>query len=153
MGVGPVSVVNAQSLAEERGRRLSRRKAAPVPGYETTVAVALRGAGTATSVAGALVGDRGRIVGIDGFAVDVPAEGRLIVLRNRDVPGVIGRVGTVLGEAGMNIGVYHQSRRPGDGMALAAIGVDQPPSAAVVAQLAALPEVTDVRVVVLDGDD
>ena len=153
MGVGPVSVVNAQSLAEERGMRLSRRKAGPVPGYETTVTVALRGAGTATSVAGALVGDRGRIVGIDGFAVDVPAEGRLIVLRNRDVPGVIGRVGTVLGEAGMNIGVYHQSRRPGDGMALAAIGVDQPPSAAVVAQLAALPEVTDVRVVTLDGED
>jgi D-3-phosphoglycerate dehydrogenase len=151
MGVGPVSVVNAQSLAEERGMRLSRRKAAPVPGYETTVAVALRGAGTATTVAGALVGDRGRIVGIDGFAVDVPAEGRLIVLRNRDVPGVIGRVGTVLGEAGMNIGVYHQSRRPDDGMALAAIGVDQPPSAEVVARLAALPEVTDVRVALLDA--
>lgn len=131
--------------------RLSRRKTAPVPGYETTVAVALRGIGTETSVAGALVGDRGRIVRIDGFAVDVPAEGQLIVLRNRDVPGVIGRVGSVLGEAGMNIGVYHQSRRPEDGMALAAIGVDQAPGAAVVARLAGLPEVTDVRVVELDG--
>jgi D-3-phosphoglycerate dehydrogenase len=151
MGVGPVSVINAQPLAEERGMRLSRRKTAPVPGYETTVAVALRGIGTETSVAGALVGDRGRIVRIDGFAVDVPAEGQLIVLRNRDVPGVIGRVGSVLGEAGMNIGVYHQSRRPEDGMALAAIGVDQAPGAAVVARLAGLPEVTDVRVVELDG--
>lgn len=149
MGVGPVTMVNAQPLAEERGMRLSRRKTAPVPGYETTVAVTLRGVGTATSVAGALVGDRGRIVLIDGFAVDVPAEGQLIVLRNRDVPGVIGRVGSVLGEAGTNIGVYHQSRRPEDGMALAAIAVDQPPSPAVVARLAALPDVTDVRVVVL----
>lgn len=152
MGVGPVSVVNAQALAEERGMRLSRRKTAPVAGYETTVAVTLKGAGTETSVAGALVGDRGRIIQIEGFAVDVPAEGQLIVLRNRDVPGVIGRVGSVLGEAGTNIGVYHQSRRPGDGMALAAIAVDQRPGADVVARLAALPDVTDVRVVVLDGD-
>lgn len=151
MGVGPVSVINAQPLAEERGMRLSRRKTAPVPGYETTVAVVLHGVGTDTSVAGALVGDRGRIVRIDGFAVDVPAEGHLIVLRNRDVPGVIGRVGSVLGAAGTNIGVYHQSRRPEDGRALAAIGVDQPPGTDVVARLAALPEVTDVRVVELDG--
>jgi len=150
MGVGPVSVVNAQPLAEERGMRLSRRKTAPVPGYETTVAVTLRGAGTETSVAGALVGDRGRIVRIDGFAVDVPAEGQLIVLRNRDVPGVIGRVGSILGAAGTNIGVYHQSRRPEDGMALAAIAVDQRPDAEVVARLKELPDVTDVRVVVLD---
>jgi hypothetical protein len=147
--VGPVSVVNAQALAEERGMRLSRRKTAPVPGYETTVTVTLRGVGTETSVAGALVGDRGRIVRIDGFAVDVPAEGQLIVLRNRDVPGVIGRVGSILGEAGTNIGVYHQSRRPEDGMALAAIGVDQRPDAAVVARLRALADVTDVRVVAL----
>jgi D-3-phosphoglycerate dehydrogenase len=150
MGVGPVSVVNAQALAEERGMRLSRRKTAPVPGYETTVAVTLRGAGTETSVAGTLVGDRGRIIRIDGFAVDVPAEGQLIVLRNRDVPGVIGRVGSILGESGTNIGVYHQSRRPEDGMALAAIAVDQRPDADVVARLAGLPDVTDVRVVVLE---
>ncbi|MDH4044912.1 MAG: hypothetical protein OEW06_10670, partial [Gemmatimonadota bacterium] len=152
MGVGPVTVVNAQPLAEERGMRLSRRKAAPVPGYETTVTVTLRGAGTAISVAGALVGERGRIVLIDGFAVDVPAEGQLIVMRNLDVPGVIGRVGSVLGEAGTNIGVYHQSRRPSDGTALAAIAVDQPPGAEVVARLAALPDVTDVRVVALDTE-
>lgn len=150
MGVGPVSVVNAQPLAEERGMRMSRRKTAPIPGYETTVAVTLRGAGTETSVAGALVGDRGRIIRIDGFAVDVPAEGQLIVLRNRDVPGVIGRVGSILGETGTNIGVYHQSRRPEDGMALAAIAVDQRPGAEVVARLGELPDVTDVRVVMLD---
>jgi D-3-phosphoglycerate dehydrogenase / 2-oxoglutarate reductase len=149
MGVGPVSVVNAQPLAEERGMRISRRKTAPISGYETTVAVRLRGAGTETAVAGALVGDRGRIIRIDGFAVDVPAEGQLIVLRNRDVPGVIGRVGSILGEAGTNIGVYHQSRRPEDGMALAAIAVDQRPGAEVVARLGELPDVTDVRVVML----
>jgi len=59
-------------------------------------------------------------------------------------------VGSILGAAGTNIGVYHQSRRPEDGMALAAIAVDQRPDAEVVARLKELPDVTDVRVVVLD---
>lgn len=149
IGVGPVSIVNVQALAEERGIRISRRMTVPVAGYETTVRVTLRGAGTETSVAGALVGDRGRIVLVDGFAMDVPAEGQLIVLRNRDVPGVIGRVGSVLGDAGTNIGVYHQARRPSDGMALAAIAVDQMPGADIVAKLSALADVEDVRVVQL----
>jgi D-3-phosphoglycerate dehydrogenase len=151
MGVGPVSMVNAQQLAEERGMRLSRRMAPPVEGYETTVGVTVRGAATEMRIAGALVGDRGRIVTIDGFAVDVPAEGCLLVVRNRDVPGVIGRVGSVLGAAGVNIGVYHQSRRPDDGLALAAIAVDQPPAPNVVAQLGDLPDVDDVRVATLDN--
>jgi len=150
MGVGPVSIVNAQSLAEERHIRLSRRAGDPLPGYETTVRVTVRTRAGSATVAGALVGERGRIVRINGFAVDVPAEGHLIVLRNRDVPGVIGRVGTVLGAVGANIGVYHQSRRAGVAEALAAIAVDQQPEADVLRRLAALPDVTEVRAVALD---
>jgi D-3-phosphoglycerate dehydrogenase len=125
---------------------------APLPGYETTVTVGVRHGGTTTTVAGALVGDRPRIVQINGYGVDVPAEGHLIVLTNRDVPGVIGRVGTVLGDAGANIGVYHQSRRPTASEALAAIAVDQPLSADVVRRLGELPDVVNVRVVELNGD-
>jgi D-3-phosphoglycerate dehydrogenase len=73
------------------------------------------------------------------------------VLRNRDVPGVIGRVGTVLGAAGINIGEYHQARtRPG-GQALAAITVDGRLGEETVAALVAIPEVTEVRQAQLDG--
>jgi D-3-phosphoglycerate dehydrogenase len=152
MGLESVSIINAQALADERGIRLSRRMSAPLPGYETTVTVGVRHGGTTTTVAGALVGDRPRIVQINGYGVDVPAEGHLIVLTNRDVPGVIGRVGTVLGDAGANIGVYHQSRRPTASEALAAIAVDQPLSADVVRRLGELPDVVNVRVVELNGD-
>jgi D-3-phosphoglycerate dehydrogenase len=153
MGVGPVSLVNAQPLAQERGISLSRRVGPPLAGFETTVAVAVRAGDRSVVVVGALVGDRGRIVRIDGFTVDVPAEGYLIVLRNRDVPGVIGRVGTVLGEAAANIAFYHQSRRPApDGaMALAAISVDQPPDRDVLDRLSRLPDVTEVRFADLNG--
>jgi len=151
MGVESVSIVNAQALAEERGIRVSRRMSAPLPGYEATVAVILHHGEATTEVVGAFVGGRPRIVQLSGYAVDVPAEGHLIVLTNDDVPGVIGRVGTILGAAGANIGVYHQSRRPGEPRALAAIAVDQPLAADVVRQLTASPGVHDVRVVELNG--
>jgi hypothetical protein len=91
-------------------------------------------------VAGALLAEgHPRIVGIGGFRVSVRSRGGLIVLRNRDVPGVIGRVGTVLGEAAVNIAEYHQARLKAGGEALAAVSVDGAIDDGVVARLAALP--------------
>lgn len=150
MGVGPVTLINSQTLAEERGIAHSRRASAPIPGFETTVGVTMRSGQRATSVAGALIGDRirrGRVIRIDDYAVDIPADGYVLVLRNRDVPGVIGRVGMVLADAGVNIGSYHQSQRPDGGgrMALAAIVVDQPLGTEVLKKLEAVPDVTEVR--------
>jgi D-3-phosphoglycerate dehydrogenase len=65
-----------------------------------------------------------RVTRIGAFHVDVHARGTLLILANRDVPGVIGRVGTVLGEAGVNIAEYHQARLARGGDALAAVAVD-----------------------------
>src|SRR5690606_41394697 len=75
----------------------------------------------------------------------VVPRGSLVVLRNRDVPGVIGRVGTVLGNAGINIAEYHQSRIEAGGAALAAIGVDGKLGPDVMDTQRALPEVYEVR--------
>lgn len=154
MGVGPVSLVNAAVLAEGRGIVLSRRVGSPEPGFETTVSVSLKTAqGESTVVTGALTGDRGKVIKIDGFAVDLCPEGYVIVLRNRDVPGVIGRVGTTLGEAGINIAGYHLSRRTRRGEeALAAIAVDQAPPPEVLERLRSLPEVLDVKFAVLEDE-
>jgi D-3-phosphoglycerate dehydrogenase len=153
MGVGPVSLVNAQPLAQERGVTVARRVGAPLAGFETTVGVKVQAGDRTVMVIGALVGDRGRIVRIDGFTVDVPAEGHLIVLRNRDVPGVIGRVGTVLGEVEANIAFYHQSRRADahGPLALAAISVDHAMDRDVLERLRALPDVTEVSFADLNG--
>jgi D-3-phosphoglycerate dehydrogenase len=145
MGVGPVSMVNALALAEERGIRVSRSIGAPESGFETTVGVSLGTAGRITRIVGALFGPKaGRVVEIDDFPVDILPEGYVIVLRNRDVPGVIGRVGTALGEARINIGSYHVSRR--DNQALAVIAVDQPPQPSLLQALGTLPDVLEVRV-------
>jgi len=82
--------------------------------------------------------------------VDVQPRDTLIVLTNRDVPGVIGHVGTVLGEAGVNIAEYHQSRLAQGGDALAAIAVDGRIDDTVRGRLLAIPEVRSVAVASFD---
>lgn len=154
MGVAPVTLINAQQLAKERSIAVSRRAGQPLSGFETTLGVTVQANGATVSVTGAVIGDRiraRRIVRIDGFAVDVPAEGCVLVLQNRDVPGVIGRVGSLLGDAGINIGAYHQARRTDASDALAAIVVDHAPSPEVLQRLAELPDITGVRFADLDG--
>jgi D-3-phosphoglycerate dehydrogenase len=73
-----------------------------------------------------------------------------VILRNRDVPGVIGRVGTVLGDAAVNIAEYHQARLEQGGEALAAISVDDCVSEDVLRRLAEVTEVIAVKQVQLD---
>ena len=147
MRVEPVSLVNALLIAEERGIQHARKTGTPEPGFETTVGVKLATAQGRARVAGALVGDsHGRVIRIDEYHVDVAPEGWMIVIRNRDVPGVIGRVGTLLGQAGINIGSYHQARRDAPGQeALAAITVDQALTNGVLDQLGRIPDILQVR--------
>ncbi|MBI1968016.1 MAG: phosphoglycerate dehydrogenase [Gemmatimonadetes bacterium] len=149
LGVEPVSLVNALLIAEERGIEVARKTGAALPGFETTVGVRVETPQGRTGVAGALVGSsRGRVIRIDDFQVDVAPEGWLLVIRNRDVPGVIGRVGTVLGGARINIGSYHQARRAGPGAeALAAITVDQALTDGVLDDLQRMPDILQVRLV------
>jgi D-3-phosphoglycerate dehydrogenase len=147
MNAGPVSLVNALVLAEAQGIQLARKTGAPEPGFETSIGVKVDTARGRVRVAGALVGNsHGRVVRIDDYHVDVAPEGWMLVMRNRDVPGVIGRVGTVLGSAGINIASYHQARRATPGQeALAAINVDQALKNGVLEELQRLPDVLNVR--------
>jgi D-3-phosphoglycerate dehydrogenase len=152
LGAGPVSLVNAVLIAEERRIQLSRTAGSPRPGFETTIGVTVHSGGHRVHVVGALTGrEQGRVVAIDEYHVDIAPEGWMLVIRNADVPGVIGGVGTVLGRAGINIGSYNQARRttPGD-QALAAITVDQPLTDGVLDELRRLPDVLQVRLANFD---
>lgn len=150
LGADQVNVVNAAVLAENRGitvsvRRLPRRT---LPGER--VEVTLHTTEGLLSLDGALLGEHHpRLVGLDGYDVNVAPAGTLLVLRNRDVPGVIGRVGTLLGEAGINIAEYHQARRSEGGDALAAVVLDGRFPREVLDRLTDLPEITSARVVEL----
>ena len=146
VGAGAINMVNALHIAESRGIRVERSRVGSHGPYEEFVEVRLHGERRDARVAGAVVAGRHpRIVRIDRFRVVVRARGSLIVLRNRDVPGVIGRVGTVLGAAAINIAEYHQARLQAGQEALAAISVDQALTEAVLEELRALPDVLDVR--------
>ncbi|HSJ14272.1 MAG TPA: phosphoglycerate dehydrogenase [Longimicrobiales bacterium] len=148
VGVSAVNLVNALHLAKARGITVERSALGAHGPYEEFVEVRLHAAGRDARVAGAVVAGRHpRIVRIDRFRVVVRARGTLIVLRNRDVRGVIGRVGTALASSGVNIAEYHQARLQAGGEALAAISVDEHVDEDVLASLRGLTDVLDVRVV------
>jgi len=148
LGVAQVNVVNAAVLAENRGIAVSsgRRPRRGAPGER--VLVTLDTSEGRLELDGGLLGEyHPRILGLDGYDVNLAPEGTLLILRNRDVPGVIGHVGTVLGRAGMNIAEYHQARRSEGGEALAAVVLDGAVPDEVLAAIRALPDVMDARVV------
>ncbi|HUG39790.1 MAG TPA: phosphoglycerate dehydrogenase [Longimicrobiales bacterium] len=149
VGRGGVNLVNALHLAESRGIHTSRVLLRPESDYTEHLELRLSSGGMETRVAGALRGSHPRIVRINAYPVDIRPAGVLVILRNRDVPGVIGRVGSLLGEAGVNIAEYHQGRLEAGGEAMAAIAVDEKLSQVLVDALGALPDILSVRQVEL----
>lgn len=142
----PLNRVNALVVAGERGVEVARGRSAGAADYPHYLELTAEWDGERLAVGGALLGgSHPRIVRIRDFHVDVVPRGALLVLRNRDVPGVIGEVGTRLGDAGLNIAEYHQARRDAGGDALAAVTLDAVAPGGVVEEIRALPEVRGVR--------
>lgn len=147
----PLTLVNALHVASDRGVGVTRSWMGSGASGEQ-VELRLRTAEDSFSVAGVLLADdHPRITRIGDYHVEIQPRGTILVLRNRDVPGVIGKVGNILGEAGVNIAEYHQARREAGGEALAAIAVDGSVERAVVDRLAALDEVSSVWQISLPG--
>lgn len=148
---GPLNLVNALVVAAESGLAVERSRLRPQAGNAAWMEVVATGGTRPAAIAGALRPDHsGGIVRVDGYPVNVAPRGTLLFVRNRDVPGVIGQVGTRLGEVGINIGEFHQARDAKGGNALAVIGLDGelPPEA--LRALCALPDVLDAAQVRLD---
>jgi D-3-phosphoglycerate dehydrogenase len=141
-----LNLINARALAEARGLELAAGESATLPAGG--VEVSLRGAMQELTVAGVATAEGGaRLTRIGGFHVDVNPRQTLLVLTNRDVPGVIGRVGTLLGDAGVNIAEYHQARMAQGGDALAVVSVDGTVPEPVRQALVDLPDVRSAAVV------
>jgi len=142
-----LNLISARRMAELRGIELSVRETERLE-HPNAVEVTLSTGDMELTVQGVAARDTpARLTRIDGFHVDVPPRRTLIVLTNKDVPGVIGRVGTLLGEARINIASYHQSRLAQGGDALAAISVDDPVPPEVCRRLLQLPDVKSATVV------
>jgi D-3-phosphoglycerate dehydrogenase len=147
-----VNVVNAFLIADERGievtstyRRSGGEPVSAIGTSVTTVAGEQTLAGTLFAHAGG--NSEGRITEINGFHIEAIPSGYMLVMRNRDVPGVIGRVGTILGEQGVNISRFHLGRRERGGEAMAVIETDAPLSSELLKSLQSLEPVISARVV------
>jgi D-3-phosphoglycerate dehydrogenase len=123
----PPTYVNALALAKDRDVRVSRTVAARPRGYTTHVLVTAIGDAGSVSVGGTVLGDHPRVVELEGFPIEIRPEGTMLVCTNFDRPGAVGRVGTILGDAGVNISGMQLSRVGDDGLAMFALTLDQGP--------------------------
>jgi D-3-phosphoglycerate dehydrogenase len=160
-GSDAVNRINAAAAAEERGIRLQEDKREQVAGGTgATLRLALRWIcggeqGDWTGTATVLHGQSPRLLSYDGIDIEAELSGTLVIIRNQDVPGVIGRIGTILGEAKLNIANFALGRsRENTGHALAVVQLDIPEAAQTeldkaIQDLREVESITSVRVVQL----
>ncbi len=147
----PLNLVNALAVADERNIDVARVRRRRIADYAHYVELTATGGPREQVVGGALLeeGHR-RLTRVGRFHVDATPRGNLVLVKNRDVPGVIGEVGSCLGEAEVNIAEYHLARSEAGGEALGVIRTDAPLSEELLEELLGLPSVIAVRQVVLD---
>ncbi len=147
----PLNFVNTPALARERGLRVETARVPESADYTSLVVLRLSSAEEESVVSGTLFGPRmqPRLIGALGFDLDIVPEKHMLFIRNEDVPGMIGRLGTILGEHGINIGNMAVGRGDPGSRAAMAVTVDEPVSQEVIETLLSTPGFTDARAVTL----
>ncbi|MCS7251923.1 MAG: phosphoglycerate dehydrogenase [Anaerolineae bacterium] len=144
-----VTFVNAPILARERGIQITEAAQPILGAYAQAIACRVVSTRETRLIVGALFAGEPRIVQVDDLPMEALPRGAVLVMRSRDVPGVIGRVGTWLGQHGINIAEWRLGRDHPGGTALSFINLDSPASPEVLEMLQAMPEVEEVRQVFL----
>ena len=140
-----VNMVNAPVLAKERGLDVREVRHEREGDYHTLVRVTATTPTGDTQVSGTLFGNSApRLVDIFGVAVEAELDGDMLYIVNNDAPGFIGKLGTTLGGAGINIATFNLGRRAAGGEAVALVSIDDPVPAEVVQQLGDLEGVREV---------
>jgi D-3-phosphoglycerate dehydrogenase len=125
----PVNYVNAPVIAAERGVEVNEERRRSSRDFTTLIRVRIRSNGSEHAVAGSTIGNEHRLwlVSALGFELEMELAELMVFFRYDDVPGVIGKVGTLFGEAGVNIANMAVSRTRRGGKALMALSIDSPP--------------------------
>ena len=140
-----VNQVNASVIAEERGLRVTESKARAPQDFTSLVEVVVRNEQNESRIAGTLFGRaEQRIVTIDSYRLEAAPQGHLLVVRNDDQPGVVGRVGAFLGDRNINIAQLYLSRNKAGGVAMSVYQVDSALDAATLDELSKSPRVISV---------
>ena len=147
-----VNAVNAPRIAEERGIEVSETKRRQAEDFQSLVTVTVGDGEREIGVCGTLfAGDNARIVRVDGYRVDAIPGGKMMVARNTDEPGVIGHIGTVMGEYDVNIAGMFNAREVHGGEALTVYNVDQEVPDAAREALESDPRITETKYISLNG--
>ncbi len=145
-----VNVVNAPHLAKERDVHWTETKTSQTADYTNLITLKTASKTSKMSVSGTLLAKNSpRIVGIDGLSVDVIPEGPMVIYTNIDKPGVIGYVGTVLGNSHINIAAMQVGRKGKSGEAVTVVNVDTDVPDAVLKQIREFQGITQVKSVKL----
>src|SRR5947207_5700360 len=152
------NLVNAASLASARGLtvREERKPKASTGGAGSVLTISIKTQEETHTVKGAVLReDTPRLLHVDGIDVEAPLEQNLIYMRNQDVPGLIGKVGTILGKHGINIANFSLGRRSEASagsarQAIAVVHVDRALPDAVVSELGGIPAVEQAKAIRLE---
>jgi len=149
----PVSFVNASVIAKERGLHVAERRSAVSQDYVNVMALHSQTDDGGVSVAGTIVAKREgeRIVRIDDFDLDMAPARHMAFFLYEDRPGVIGAVGTLLGNAGINIATMEVGRRQAGGTALMGMAVDSAIPPRVLREIEAAVHAQRARAITLPG--
>ncbi|WP_207955786.1 ACT domain-containing protein [Rubrobacter marinus] len=148
----PLNFVNTPALAKERGFKIETSRSSESADFTSLVTLRLPSEdGGESAVSGTLVGPRmrPRIVEILGYTMDIEPEKHMLFIRNEDQPGMIGRIGAVLGDHGINIGNMAVGRGEPGSRAAMTITVDDPVPDEVLRELLSIPGFSEARAITL----
>jgi D-3-phosphoglycerate dehydrogenase len=130
-----VNEVNAPAYAESLGLKITETRLSAVGDYTDLLELSVAAEGKTVSVAGAFFGATPRIVSVNSRPVEARPQGVVLVLENTDRPGIVGRIGTLMGDHGVNIATMSLSRNEAGGTALTVLNLDTVPDDEVLAQI------------------
>src|SRR6201981_3656762 len=148
-GGSEVNEVNAPGFAETLGLKVSESRLSAPGDYTDMLELSAAGEGKTVSVGGAFFGVTPRIVSINSRPVEARPQGVLLVLENTDRPGMVGRIGTLLGEHGVNIATMSLSRNQAGGTALTVLNLDNAPSENLLNEICASEDIHTAQVIQL----
>ncbi len=141
-----VNMVNAMSVAESRGIKLSQTYTGSSKDWRSMINVIVKSGNQTRNVTGTLfTGKEPRIVNIEGVPVEAALCAHMLFIRNNDEPGLIGRVGSILGENNQNIADFRLGRKEGEGKAVCLVGLDSELPEDLFNEIANLPHIESAK--------
>jgi D-3-phosphoglycerate dehydrogenase len=144
-----VNMVNAPYLAEAKGIKVVESQREAAPDHTCLLSVRAHLPGGDRTICGTVYGGEAHIVHIDGYHVDIVPQGSMIITQHTDAPGIVGKVGTFLGENGVNIAGMNLGREAAGGRAVMVLMLDEPIAPDLMGQIRSIPNMETAQLVTL----